>query len=154
MSKKNNIRTKYILITIGILGLIPFGFPLFNNFFFSYFHNNEDTRFTIFYSVVILCFISGTYWGLSLRLEEKKGDEFSYILALITLFPFSLAFLSLILINDLSYIILLIGFLICYILDEILYKMKYIFYWYILLRRFLTVVVVSILFYYYIFNNV
>ena len=65
------------------------------NFFFSFFHNNEDTRFTIFYSVVILCFISGTYWGLSLRLEEKKGDEFSYILALITLFPFSLAFLSL-----------------------------------------------------------
>ena len=51
--------------------------------------------------------------------------------------------------NYLNIIFLVIGFLICQILDEILFEYKVYLNWYILLRRFLTVVVVTLMIYYY-----
>ena len=68
----------------------------------------------------------------------------------LSIIPFMLAVIAIIVSNHLNIIFLVIGFLICQILDEILFKHKIYFNWYILLRRFLTVVVVTLMIYYYI----
>jgi hypothetical protein len=64
------------------------------------------------------------------------------------------AVMAVIVSNYLNIIFLVVGFLICQILDEILFTHKVYSKWYIQLRRFLTVVVVTLMIYYYInFSN-
>ena len=149
-----NIKIKYISILIGISGLIPFGFPLIENVSENFFLNIEVIKFTIWYGIIILSFLSGTYWGLSLSFFIKKNKNLFYILPILSLIPFFMAFSAILVPNFTNIIFLILGFSICQVLDEILYYLKYIYSWYILLRRFLTLVVVTILIYYYInFSN-
>ena len=148
-------KNKYILIIIGLLGLIPYGLPIIEKNSLVDFFEIKILDLTIWYGITILCFLSGIYWGLSINISIKKNSKLNYILPALSIIPFMLAIIAVIVSNYLNIIFLVIGFLICQILDEILFKQKIYFNWYILLRRFLTVVVVTLMIYYYIkFSNV
>ena len=146
---------KYILIIIGLLGLIPYGLPLMEKNGLVNFFEIKILDLTIWYGITILCFLSGIYWGLSINISIKNNSKLNYILPALSIIPFMFAVIAVIVPNYLNIIFLVIGFLICQILDEVLFKYKLYFNWYILLRRFLTVVVVTLMIYYYInFRNV
>jgi len=141
---------KYILIIIGLLGLIPYGLPLMEKNGLVNFFEIKILDLTIWYGITILCFLSGIYWGLSINISIKNNSKLNYILPALSIIPFMFAVIAVIVPNYLNIIFLVIGFLICQILDEVLFKYKLYFNWYILLRRFLTVVVVTLMIYYYI----
>ena len=148
-------KIKYISITIGLLGLIPFAFPLIEKYGLVNFFEIKTIDFTIWYGIIILSFISGIYWGLSINALIKNNSDLNYLLPALSIIPFSFAIGTVIVSNYLNIIFLVIGFLFCQILDEILFSYKFHFNWYIQLRRFLTVVVVTLMIYYYIlFINV
>ena len=148
-------KIKYILIIIGLLGLIPFGLPLMGKFGLVEIFEIKIIDLTIWYGITILCFLSGIYWGLSINTLMKNNSKLNYLLPVLSIIPFMFAVGAVIVSNYLNIIFLVVGFLICQILDEILFKHKIYFNWYILLRRFLTVVVVTLMIYYYInFSNV
>ena len=148
-------KNKYIITIIGLLGLIPYGLPIMEKNGLVDFFEIKTIDLTIWYGITILCFLSGIYWGLSINISIKKKSKLNYILPALSIIPFMLAIIAIIVSNYLNIIFLVIGFLICQILDEILFKYKIYFNWYILLRRFLTVVVVTLMiFYYIIYSNV
>ena len=105
---------------------------------------------TIWYGITILCFLSGVYWGLSINILIKNNLKLNYILPALSIIPYMFAIIAVIVSNYLNIIFLVVGFLICQILDEILFQYKVYLNWYILLIRFLTVVVVTFMIYYYI----
>ncbi len=147
-------KIKYISITIGLLGLIPYGLPLIEKYGLVNFIEIKTINFTIWYGITILCFLSGIYWGLSINALIKNNSDLNYLLLALSIVPFFFAIGTVIVSNYLNIIFLVIGFLLCQILDEILFSHKFYFNWYIRLRRFLTVVVVTLMiFYYIIFSN-
>ena len=146
MHKKN----KYISITIGLLGVIPFGFPLIEKYSLVNISEIKTINFTIWYGITILSFLCGIYWGLSINALIKNNSELNYLLPALSIIPFSFAIGTVIVSNYLNIIFLVIGFVLCQILDEILFSYNVYFNWYIRLRRFLTVVVVTLMIYYYI----
>ena len=150
MNKLMHIKIKYITITIGLLGLIPYGFPLIQNYEFINYYEIKTINFTIWYGITILCFLSGVYWGLSINTLTKNYSNLNYLLPALSVIPFIFAIGALIASSFINIIFLVTGFLICQILDEISFAHKLYFSWYIVLRRFLTVVVVTLLIYYYI----
>ncbi len=143
-------KIKYISITIGLLGLIPFVLPLIEKYGLVNIFGIKTINFTIWYGITILSFLSGIYWGLSINAVIKNKSELNYLLPALSIIPFSFSIGTLIVSNYLNIIFLVIGFLVCQILDEILFLYKFYFNWYIRLRRFLTVVVVTLMIYYYI----
>ena len=143
-------KNKYIISIIGLLGLIPYGLPIMEKNGLVDFFEIKILDLTIWYGITILCFLSGIYWGLSINISIKINSKLNYILPALSIIPFMLAIIAVIVSNYLNIIFLVIGFLICQILDEILFKKNVYFNWYILLRRFLTVVVVTLMIYYYI----
>ena len=150
MKNLMHTKIKYISITIGLLGLIPFAFPLIEKYGLVNFFEIKTIDFTIWYGIIILSFISGIYWGLSINALIKNNSDLNYLLPALSIIPFSFAIGTVIVSNYLNIIFLVIGFLFCQILDEILFSYKFHFNWYIQLRRFLTVVVVTLMIYYYI----
>ena len=64
-------KIKYILIIIGLLGLIPYGLPLIQKHDFVDFFEIKTIDLTIWYGITILCFLSGIYWGLSINILIK-----------------------------------------------------------------------------------
>ena len=148
-------KNKYILVFIGLLGLIPYGLPIMEKIGLVDFFEIKTIDITIWYGITILCFLSGIYWGFSINNNIKDNLKLNYLLPALSIIPFVFAVLAVIVSNYLNIIFLVVGFLICQILDEILLKHKVHFNWYILLRRFLTVVVVTLMIFYYIqFSNV
>ncbi len=143
-------KNKYILIIIGLLGLIPYGLPLMEKNGLVDFFEIKILDLTILYGITILCFLSGIYWGLSINIPIKNNSKLNYLLPVLSIIPFMFAIIAITVSNYLNIIFLVVGFLICQILDEILFTYKVYFNWYILLRRFLTVVVVTLMIYYYI----
>ena len=144
-------KNKHTLIIIGLLGLIPYGLPLMEKNGLVDFFEIKILDLTIWYGITILCFLSGIYWGLSINIHIKNNSKLNYLLPALSIIPFMFAVIAVIVSNYLNIIFLVVGFLICQILDEILLRYKIYFNWYILLRRFLTVVVVTLMIYYY--NN-
>ena len=153
---KNLMQTKikYISITIGLLGLIPFGLPLIENSLWATISNGLNRiDFALFYGTTILCFISGIFWGLSINVLITNNSNLNYLLPAFSIIPFFFAIGAILFFNvKFKIIFLVIGFLLCQILDEILFAQKIHLNWYILLRRFLTVVVVTSMIYYYILS--
>ena len=148
-------KNKYIITIIGLLGLIPYGLPIMEKNGLVDFFEIKTIDLTIWYGITILCFLSGVYWGLSINILMKNNLKLNYLLPALSIIPFMFAIIAVIVSNYLNIIFLVLGFLICQILDEILFKYKVYFNWYIILRRFLTVVVVTLMIYYYInFSNV
>ena len=117
-------KNKYILIIIGLLGLIPYGLPIMEKNGLVDFFEIKILDLTIWYGITILCFLSGIYWGLSINISIKKNSKLNYILPALSIFPFMLGIIAVIVSNYLNIIFLVIGFLICQILDEILFKYK------------------------------
>ena len=148
-------KNKYIITFIGLLGLIPYGLPIMEKNSLVDFSEIKTIDLTIWYGITILCFLSGVYWGLSINIHIKNNSKLNYLLSALSIIPFMFAITAVIVSNYLNIIFLVVGFLICQILDEILFQYKVYLNWYILLRRFLTVVVVTLMIYYYInFSNV
>ena len=145
-----NKKNKYIITIIGLLGLIPYGLPIMEKNGFVDFFEIKTIDLTIWYGITILCFLSGVYWGLSINILIKNNSKLNYLLPALSIIPFMFAIIAVIVSNYLNIIFLVVGFLICQILDEILFQYKVYLNWYILLRRFLTVVVVTLMIYYYI----
>ena len=145
-----NKKNKYILIIIGLLGLIPYGLPIMEKNGLVAFFEIKTIDLTIWYGITILCFLSGVYWGLSINIRIKNNSKLNYLLPALSIIPFMFAIIAVIVSNYLNITFLVVGFLICQILDEILFRYKVYLNWYILLRRFLTVVVVTLMIYYYI----
>ena len=143
-------KNKYIITIIGLLGLIPYGLPIIEKNGLIDFFETKTIDLTIWYGITILCFLSGVYWGLSINISIKNNSKLNYLLPALSIIPFMFAVIAVIVSNYLNIIFLVVGFLICQILDEILFRYKVYFNWYILLRRFLTVVVVTLMIYYYI----
>lgn len=141
---------KYIITIIGLLGLMPYGLPIMEKNGFVDFFEIKTIDLTIWYGITILCFLSGIYWGLSINISKKNNSKLNYMLPVLSIITFVFAVIAVMVSNYLNIIFLVVGFLICQILDEILFKHKVYFNWYILLRRFLTVAVVTLLIYYYI----
>ena len=148
-----NKKNKYIITIIGLLGLIPYGLPIMEKNGFVDFFEIKTIDLTIWYGITILCFLSGVYWGLSINILIKNNSKLNYLLPALSIIPFMFAIIAVIVSNYLNIIFLVVGFLICQILDEILFKYRVYFNWYILLRRFLTVVVVTLMIYYYIIHS-
>ena len=143
-------KNKYIITIIGLLGLIPYGLPIMEKNGLVDFFEIKIIDLTIWYGITILCFLSGVYWGLSINIHIKNNSNLNYLLPALSIIPFMFAIKAVIVSNYLNIIFLVGGFLICQILDEILFQYKVYLNWYILLRRFLTVVVVTFMIYYYI----
>ena len=143
-------KNKYIITIIGLLGLIPYGLPIMEKNGLVDFFEIKTIDLTIWYGITILCFLSGVYWGLSINILIKNNSKLNYLLPALSIIPFMFAIIAVIVSNYLNIIFLVVGFLICQILDEILFTHKVYLKWYILLRRFLTVVVVTLMIYYYI----
>ena len=150
MKKLIHKKVKYILIIIGLLGLIPYGLPFMEKYGLEDIFEIKIIDLTIWYGITILCFLSGIYWGLSINTLMKNNSKLNYLLPVLSIIPFMFAIGAVIVSNYLNIIFLVVGFLICQILDEILFQYKVYLNWYILLRRFLTVVVVTFMIYYYI----
>ena len=146
-------KNKYIITIIGLLGLIPYGLPIMEKNGLVDFFEIKILDLTIWYGITILCFLSGIYWGLSINTLMKNNSKLNYLLPVLSIIPFMFAVGAVIVSNYLNIIFLVVGFLICQILDEILFQYKVYLNWYILLRRFLTVVVVTFMIYYYIYFN-
>ena len=150
-----NKKNKYIITIIGLLGLIPYGLPIMEKNGLVDFFEIKTIDLTIWYGITILCFLSGVYWGLSINIRIKNNSKLNYLLPALSIIPFMFAIIAVIVSNYLNIIFLFVGFLICQIFDEILFRCKVYLNWYILLRRFLTVVVVTLLIFYYInYSNV
>ena len=143
-------KNKYIITIIGLLGLIPYGLPIMEKNGLVDFFEIKTIDLTIWYGITILCFLSGVYWGLSINTSIKNNSKLNDLLPALSIIPFMFAIIAVIVSNYLNIIFLVVGFLICQILDEILFTHKVYLNWYILLRRFLTVVVVTLMIYYYI----
>ena len=150
MKNLMHTKIKYISIAIGLLGLIPYGLPIIEKYGSVNFFEMKAINFTIWYGITILCFLSGIYWGLSINALIKNNSQLNYLLPALSIIPFFFAIGTILVSNYLNIIFLVIGFLLCQILDEILFSHKFHFNWYIRLRRFLTVVVVTLMIYYYI----
>ena len=73
-------KNKYILIIIGLLGLIPYGLPIMEKNGLVDFFEIKILDLTIWYGITILCFLSGIYWGLSINISIKKNSKLNYIL--------------------------------------------------------------------------
>ena len=146
-------KNKYIITIIGLLGLIPYGLPIMEKNGLIEFFEIKSIDLTIWYGITILCFLSGVYWGLSINILIKNNSKLNYLLPALSIIPFLFAVIAVIVSNYLNIIFLVVGYLICQILDEILFQYKAHLNWYILLRRFLTVVVVTLMIYYYIIHT-
>ena len=121
-------KIKYISITVGLLGLIPYGLPLIEKYFIINFFEIKTINFTIWYGITILSFLSGIYWGLSINALIKNNSDLNHLLPALSIIPFFFAIGTIIVSNYLNIIFLVIGFLLCQILDEILFIHKFYFY--------------------------
>ena len=131
---------------LGLLGLLPFLIALFStinaNLYFllvSYFKININ-ELQIIYSTIILCFMSGTYWGISSNV--KNQDTLPYTLSILP----TLYILGIHLYFD-EYFLPLIGFgfILLIPIDIYFSKSKMAPNWWLLLRIPLSVTVFGIL---------
>ena len=117
-------KIKYILIIIGLLGLIPYGLPFMEKYGLVDIFEIKIIDLTIWYGITILCFLSGVYWGLSINILIKNNSKLNYLMPALSIIPFMFAIIAVIVSNYLNIIFLVVGFLICQLLDEILFQYK------------------------------
>ena len=135
-----------ITILIGIMGLFPFIFGLVDLWV-----NKNELLFKInlpkYYGAIILTFLGSKYWGIILNLNSIKKISTKLKVGIIiwSISPSIIAITVLLIQSSFSIIILALGFILCQIIDELLYKKNAFPHWYIILRRILTLIVVKIL---------
>lgn len=150
----HNIKTnnRKIIIVLSFLGLIPFIYPLIPIEKTSINFGFVSIKFTIYYGITILCFLSGIYWGFGISFSFKENSNHNYFCAL-SMIPFFIGIFSIFLDNYNNILLLILGFITCQIFDESLFKLNVYDKWYLILRRILTISVVTILFFIYINNG-
>tara|TARA_B100001093_G_scaffold429977_1_gene425470 strand:+ start:1112 stop:1591 length:480 start_codon:yes stop_codon:yes gene_type:complete len=135
-----------IMILIGILGLIPFILGLVDLWV-----NKDELLFKInlpkYYGAIILTFLGSKYWGIILNLngKNKLSNQLEVNIIIWSISPSILGIIVLSIKNSFSIIILAFGFILCQIIDELLYNRINLPYWYLMLRRTLTSLVLVIL---------
>ena len=135
-----------IMILIGILGLIPFILGLVDLWV-----NKDELLFKInlpkYYGAIILTFLGSKYWGIILNLngKNKLSNQSEVNIIIWSISPSILGIIVLSIKNSFSIIILAFGFILCQIIDELLYNRINLPYWYLMLRRTLTSLVLVIL---------
>ena len=135
-----------IMILIGILGLLPFIFG-----FVDLWINKDELIFKInlpkYYGAIILTFLGSKYWGIILNLNGiiKISNKLKVSIIIWSILPSIIAITVLFIQSSFSIIILALGFILCQIIDELLYNKITFPHWYIILRRILTLIVVIIL---------
>ena len=85
-------KIKYISITVGLLGLIPYGLLLIEKYFFINFFEIKTINFTIWYGITILSFLSGIYWGLSINALIKNNSDLNHFFTCIIDYTFLLCY--------------------------------------------------------------
>ena len=135
-----------IMILIGVLGLFPFIFGLVDLWV-----NKNELLFKInlpkYYGAIILTFLGSKYWGIILNLngKNKLSNQLEVNIIIWSILPSILGIIVLSIKNSFSIIILAFGFILCQIIDELLYNRINLPYWYLMLRRTLTSLVLVIL---------
>ena len=135
-----------IMILIGVLGLFPFIFGLVDLWV-----NKNELLFKInlpkYYGAIILTFLGSKYWGIILNLngKNKLSNQLEVNIIIWSILPSILGIIVLSIQNSFSIIILALGFILCQIIDELLYNRINLPYWYLVLRRALTSLVLVIL---------
>ena len=135
-----------ITILIGIMGLFPFIFGLVDLWV-----NKNELLFKInlpkYYGAIILTFLGSKYWGIILNShgKNKLSNQMEVNIIIWSILPSILGIIVLYIQNSFSIIILAFGFILCQIIDELLYNRINLPYWYLVLRRALTSFVLMIL---------
>ena len=144
---KNINNIPFVPIILGILGLLPFIFPLIC-ILFSLHSINYFINLSFIYGALILSFLGSIYWGYALNINQSHLRPNSFYFW--SIIPFFFGWSYFLLEKKYGCIFIIFGFLICQIIDEIMFYYNFFPKWFIFLRRILTALVVSSLIYYYI----
>ena len=123
---------------LGFGGLIPFVFCaviiIFDiNFLF------DPTKILLYYGSVILSFVGAISWGFATM--GQTGNKLQQYMFLCSIFPALIAFVALLISQTISFLFLILGFLLAYMVEKkIEYKLD-IPSWYMYLRLRLTLIV-------------
>ena len=142
MTKNNDLKEfnfSRMPFVLGFGGLIPFVFCviiIILDIDFSF----NPTKALLYYGSVILSFVGAISWGFATREQTKK--KLRQYLFLWSVLPALLAFLALLISDTKSFLLLILGFLIAYLVDKKINQKLNIPSWYMFLRLNLTVIVI------------
>ena len=135
-----------LMILFGILGLIPFIIGLID-LYYNYPNLILIINIPKNYGVIIFTFLGSLYWGIII--QSEKRDNFSNKLKFFTItwsiIPSIFGIIILAINHSFSIIILILGFTISQIIDEIYNNIILFPKWYIIFRRILSSIVIIIL---------
>jgi hypothetical protein len=133
---------------LSILGVLPFAWTTFENCFNVHLLQDIFTKppnlIFFSYGAVILSFLGGIIWGFALQL--KGNSNLSAWLLVLSIFPALIAWLAVLLFpQNISWLLLLGGFLSLLKLEHFLQQIAIIPHWFWLIRRNITLIVVSLI---------
>ena len=139
-------KSEKLFILLSILGLFPFIIGLLdllinkNNLFFL-------VNLPKYYGSIIFTFLGAIYWGAMLNLTPKNfiPEKIKCFIIIWSVFPSMLGIIVLSINDNLSLLMLSIGFFLCQLVDEIYNKYLSFPKWYLPLRRMLTLIVFTVL---------
>ena len=146
--QKNNLlnKTEKLFIFISVLGLLPFIIG-----FLDLLINKGNFYFVVnlpkYYGSIILTFLGAIYWGAMLNLPPKSliPEKIKFFIIIWSVVPSIMGITVLLIKSNFSLLMLLLGFLLCQLVDEIFNKKFSFPNWYLPLRRILTLIVVIVL---------
>lgn len=146
LKKISTINFKIIIVVLGLLGLLPLIFGLIDLWI-----NNKNLLFGInitkSFGVIILSFLGAVYWGfiINTKVSANLSNKFKVVTLLWSVLPSIVGIFVLATEKAFSILMLICGFLMCHIADEIYNKLLLFPKGYILLRRILSFIVINIL---------
>jgi len=141
VEKKSQVTARKLIIVLGIAGLVPFCLlGLFPNFVKMFF---EPLSGLVVYGALILSFLGGAVWGLSLNSADKFPRK--YIFLIIAVVPSLFGWVCVFLPTKYGIFALICFFTMMLVIDYALYGAGQIEGWYMKFRFYLTVSVISIL---------
>ena len=147
MKKYNMInKSEKLFILISIFGLLPFIIGLLDLLI-----NKNDLFFLVnlpkYYGSIIFAFLGAIYWGAMLNLPPQTliPEKIKFFIIMWSVVPSIMGITVLLIKSNFSLLMLLLGFLLCQLVDEIFNKYLSFPNWYLPLRRILTLIVVTVL---------
>jgi len=141
IEKKSQAIVRGLICGLGVAGLVPFFlFGLFPNFVKISF---EPLSGLIVYGALILSFLGGAVWGLSLHSVETSPRKYPFLI--IAVVPSLLGWVCVFLPTRYGILALICFFTMMLLIDFALYRVGQIESWYIKFRLYLTISVISIL---------
>ena len=146
--KKYNIinKNEKLFIIISIFGLLPFIIGLLDLLI-----NKNDLFFLVnlpkYYGSIIFAFLGAIYWGTMLNLPPKSliPEKIKFFIIIWSVVPSIIGITVLLIKSNFSLLMLILGFFLCQLVDEIFNKYFSFPNWYLPLRRILTLIVVIVL---------